>query len=81
METEYSAMARAFLALARAKRGQSSIEYLMMLSAVSIVIIIALAMITQLKGVAVHSFFTANSSNGSVMSTLKSELTNITKQS
>ena len=29
----------------------------MMLSAVSIVIIIALAMITQLKGAAVHSFF------------------------
>ena len=65
-------------AMARSSKGQSSIEYLMMLSAVSIVIIIALAMITQLKGAAVHSFF--NGTTGSVISTLKSELGNITTQ-
>ncbi|MCL5680118.1 MAG: hypothetical protein M1465_02140 [Candidatus Marsarchaeota archaeon] len=78
METQYSGLARAMLALARSKRGQSSIEYLMMLSAVSIVIIIALAMITQLKGAAVHSFF--NGTNGSVISTIKTEISNITSQ-
>ncbi|WP_203135011.1 hypothetical protein [Candidatus Micrarchaeum sp.] len=78
METQYSTLVRAIMAMARSRKGQSSIEYLMMLSAVSIVIIIALAMITQLKGAAVHSFF--NGTNGSVISTLKSELGNITTQ-
>jgi Flp pilus assembly pilin Flp len=78
METQYSGLVRAMLVLAKSKRGQSSIEYLMMLSAVSIVIIIALAMITQLKGAAVHSFF--NGTNGSVISTIKTEISNITSQ-
>ena len=78
METQYSAMVRAMMSVARSRKGQSSIEYLMMLSAVIIVIIIALAMVTQLKGAAVHSFF--NGTNGSVISTLKAELGNITAQ-
>ncbi len=79
MEIQYVSLVRAMLCVARSKRGQSSIEYLMILSAVSIVIVIALAMITQLKGVALHGFM--NGTNGSVVSTLKSELQNITKQS
>lgn len=54
---------------------QSSIEYIMMLSAVSIVIVIAFAMMTQLKGTALHAFF--NNSNTSVASQLSSELQNL----
>lgn len=79
MEIEYVVWIRALTALSRSKKGQSSIEYIMMLSAVSIVIIIALAMITQLKGAAVHSFF--NGTNGSIISSIKSEMINITSKS
>ncbi|MCL4371722.1 hypothetical protein M1373_00155 [Candidatus Marsarchaeota archaeon] len=75
----YTAEIRAMLSIAKSVRGQSSIEYLMMLSAVSIVIVVALAMITQLKGAALHTFF--NGTNGSVISTLKTEMENITKAS
>jgi hypothetical protein len=50
-------------------------EYIMILSAVSIVIVIALAMITQLKGVAIH---TIGSSNSSIYSEISSELENLT---
>ncbi len=67
---------RAFLAVARAKRAQSSLEYIMMLSAVSIIIVIALAMIMQLKGAAVHTFF--NSTNQSIGAELTNELANLT---
>ncbi|MEM3841621.1 MAG: hypothetical protein QXN59_02935 [Candidatus Micrarchaeaceae archaeon] len=69
------------LAVARASfrsfryRGQGSMEYIMILSAVSIVIVIALAMITQLKGVALH---TIGSSNSSIYSEISSELANLT---
>ena len=45
----YTNELRAFVALARAAKAQGSLEYIMMLSAVSIVIVIALAMVTQLK--------------------------------
>ena len=40
----------------KGKKGQGSLEYIMMLSAVSIVIVIALTMVVQLKGAATHSF-------------------------
>ncbi|MEM0143031.1 MAG: hypothetical protein QXD11_01195 [Candidatus Micrarchaeaceae archaeon] len=56
-------------------KGQSSIEYIMMLSAVSIIIVIALAMMTQLKGTAIHNFY--NSSNSSLAIQLNNELQNL----
>ncbi len=68
--TEFSAL----LALARARRGQGSLEYIMMLSAVSIVIVIALAMVTQLKGTAVHAF---GSGNASIANQLSRELVDL----
>ena len=67
---------RALLATARASKAQGSLEYIMMLSAVSVVIVIALAMVTQLKGTAVHAFM--NGSNQSVAAKLSSELANLT---
>ncbi len=69
--------ARVLFLLLRAKRGQGSMEYIMMLSAVSIIIVVALAMILQLKGVALHAFL--NSSNQSVTNSISSELVNMTK--
>jgi ureidoglycolate hydrolase len=66
----------ALLALARAKKAQGSMEYIMMLSAVSIIIVVALAMILQLKGVAVHAFTT--SGNQGVVNSLDTELANLT---
>ncbi|MCL4389702.1 hypothetical protein M1397_03820 [Candidatus Marsarchaeota archaeon] len=57
-------------------KGQGSLEYIMMLSAVGIIIVIALAMIMQLKGTALHAF--VNSSNQSVSSQLAHELQNLT---
>ena len=67
----------AVLAMKRSMRGQSSLEYIMMLSAVSIVIVIALAMVTQLKGTALHAF--ANGTNQSVATQLSRELVNLSK--
>jgi hypothetical protein len=58
------------------RKGQGSLEYIMMISAVSIIIVIALAMMTQLKGTAVHSFY--NASGGSVANSLARELGNLT---
>ena len=69
--------ARVLFLLLRAKRGQGSLEYIMVLSAVSIIIVVALAMILQLKGVALHAFL--NSSNQSVTNSISSELVNMTK--
>jgi len=70
-KTEFEAM----LALLKAKKAQSSLEYIMMLSAVSIIIVIALAMMTQLKGSALHAFF--GNSNQSVSSEIANQLTNM----
>ena len=73
----YTNEMRAFMALARAAKAQGSLEYIMMLSAVSIVIVIALAMVTQLKGTAVHAF-SGNGVNQSVSAKLGDELANLT---
>jgi hypothetical protein len=73
----YTNEARAFIALARAAKAQGSLEYIMMLSAVSIVIVIALAMVTQLKGTAVHAF-SGNGVNQSISAKLSDELANLT---
>ncbi|MGC8651958.1 MAG: hypothetical protein ACP5UH_01760 [Candidatus Micrarchaeia archaeon] len=65
------------LALLKAKKAQGSLEYIMMLSAVSIIIVIALAMITQLKGTALHAFF--GNSSQSVSSQIANQLSNMTE--
>ncbi len=65
---------RTLLVPIKSKRGQGSLEYIMMLSAVSIIIVIALAMIMQLKGTALHSFGGGNQSIGSQ---LANELANL----
>ena len=63
-------------ALSARHMAQGSIEYIMILSAVSIIIVVALAMMLQLKGTALHMFM--NSSNQSVISELTRELGNLT---
>jgi hypothetical protein len=40
----------------RIGKAQGSLEYIMMLSAVSIIVVIAIALMMQLKGVALHPF-------------------------
>jgi hypothetical protein len=67
---------RALLLAAKARRGQGSLEYIMMLSAVGIVIVVALAMVTQLKGTALHAF--TNNGANSVSTQLGGELQNLT---
>ncbi len=57
------------------KRLQGSIEYIMILSAVTIIVVIALSMMTQLKGVILHSFY--NTSNQSGAQLLSKELKNL----
>ncbi|MGC8669839.1 MAG: hypothetical protein ACP5TL_01645 [Candidatus Micrarchaeia archaeon] len=72
----YVNQAKTVMALLKASKAQSSLEYIMMLSAVSIIIVIALAMITQLKGTALHAFF--GSSNQSIANQITNQLTNLT---
>ncbi len=73
----YKEQLKLLRALFKAHKGQSSLEYIMMLSAVSIVIVIALAMITQLKGAALHSFF--GNASQSVSSQISNQLSNLTQ--
>ncbi len=63
----------ALLAIARGYRAQGSLEYIMMLAAASIVIVIALAMIIKLRG-AVATGVEINGSNSSVASAISSQL-------
>ena len=58
----------------RKGKGQGSIEYIMMLSAVSIIIVVALAMMTQLKGTAIQSFF---GSGNTITTQLAQQLRNL----
>ena len=73
---EYPAFFMAAGALVRSSKGQGSLEYIMMISAVSIIVMIALTMMMQLKGVALHSFY--NGSNASVAQSLAKEMANLT---
>ncbi len=59
----------------KSKKLQGSIEYIMILSAVTIIVVIALSMMTQLKGVILHSFY--NTSNQSGAQLLSKELKNL----
>jgi hypothetical protein len=60
----------------RTYKGQGSLEYIMMLSAVGIIIVVALAMVMQLKGTAMHAFF-GDSSNQSIANQLSTEMSNL----
>jgi hypothetical protein len=77
MGIEYLGLVRTMFLVAKSRKAQGSMEYIMMLSAVSIVIVVALAMILQLKGVALHAFLNS-SANHSVAGSLATELSNIT---
>lgn len=69
--------ALALFALARNKKAQSSLEYIMMVAAASIVIVIALAMVVKLKGVATSNI-TVNGTSESVASAIGKELGSLT---
>lgn len=60
----------------KARRCQGSIEYIMMLSAVSIIIVVTLTMMVQLKGSAMGSFFSGNTSLATQLSSQMSNLSN-----
>ena len=72
----YPVWAAAAAALIRSSKGQGSLEYIMMVSAVRVIVVIALARMMQLKGVALHSFY--NGTNSSVAQSLSKELSNLT---
>lgn len=76
MEEVIPVEARAFFMLAGRRRGQGSLEYIMMLSAASIVILIALAMIVKLKG-AVVSGVSVNGTNVSISHAISGQLSGL----
>ena len=71
------ASAIGFFALARSKKAQSSLEYIMMVAAASVVIVLALAMVVKLKG-AVVSNVTVNGTSMSISQAIASELGHLT---
>ena len=76
METIVPVEMRAFLMLLGRRKGQGSLEYIMMLSAASIVILIALAMIAKLKGSVVTSV-SVNGTNSSVSQAISNQLSGL----
>ncbi len=66
------------LSLSKTRKLQGSIEYIMILSAVTIIVIIALSMMTQLKGTVLHSFYNSTT-NQSASKLLAHELKNLSK--
>ena len=78
MEISYYNEISALFALAKGSRGQGSMEYIMMLSAVSIIIVVALAMIMQLKGTAIHAFNGTSGQN--IAAQLSNELANLSSK-
>ncbi len=74
---------KALLAMSRATKrmkGQGSLEYIMMLSAASLVIIVALAMIVKLRG-AVVSSVAVNGTNVSVTKAISDSLSTLASNS
>lgn len=69
--------AAAFLALARSKKAQGSLEYIMMVAAASIVIVLALAMVIKLKG-AVVSNVSINGTSTGIANAIGRELGSLT---
>lgn len=67
----------ALFALAKSKKAQSSLEYIMMVAAASVVIVLALAMVVNLKG-AVVSNVSVNGNSMSISHAISSELGSLT---
>lgn len=72
------AEAKAFFAMAKSKKAQGSLEYIMMVAAASVVIVIALAMVIKLKGAATSNI-AVNGANTSVTSAISNELGSLAK--
>ncbi len=70
--------AQAFLMLAKSRKGQGSLEYIMMLAAASIVILIALGMIVKMKGAVVGSV-SMNGTNMSVSQAITNQMSGLSK--
>ncbi|MCL5419936.1 MAG: class III signal peptide-containing protein [Candidatus Marsarchaeota archaeon] len=64
---------RAVLLLARSRKGQGSLEYIMMIAAASIVIVMALVMMVKLRG-AVPATVSVNGTNDSVTGAIAQQL-------
>ncbi|MFP3289329.1 MAG: hypothetical protein RXO35_02775 [Candidatus Micrarchaeota archaeon] len=71
---------KAFLTLTKSAKGQGSLEYIMMLAAASIVIVLALAMIVKMKQAVVTSV-AVNGTNTSISSAISHELSAIAANS
>jgi len=71
---------KAFLTLAKSAKGQGSLEYIMMLAAASIVIVLALAMIVKMKQAVITSV-AVNGTNTSISSAISHELSAIASNS
>ncbi|MGC8662443.1 MAG: hypothetical protein ACP5RT_01505 [Candidatus Micrarchaeia archaeon] len=71
---------KGIISVVKSARGQGSIEYIMMLSAASIVIVLALAMILKMKQAIVTSI-EVNGSNTSISSAISHELSAIASNS
>lgn len=74
MKNKYIKLAMVFYRAIRYRKAQGSLEYIMMLSAVSIIIVIVIAIMMQLKGVALHPFV---SGSGNITATLSNEIANL----
>lgn len=68
--------AQAFIMLAQRSRAQGSLEYIMMLSAASIVILIALAMLVKLKG-SVAGNVSMNGTSESISQAISTQLSGL----
>ncbi|MGC8699478.1 MAG: hypothetical protein ACP5HW_02960 [Candidatus Micrarchaeia archaeon] len=71
---------KGILAVAKSMKGQGSLEYIMMLAAASIVIVLALAMVVKMKH-AVITNVAVNGSNMSISSAISHELSAIASNS
>ena len=65
--------ARAMWTVAKSMKAQGSLEYIMMIAAASIVIVLALAMVVKLKG-AVPANITVNGTSTSISSAISQQL-------
>ncbi len=65
--------ARALLLSAKSRKGQGSLEYIMMIAAASIVIVMALVMVVKLRG-AVPTNVAINGTNMSITSAISEQL-------
>lgn len=70
--------ARALFAVARSMKAQGSLEYIMMIAAASVVIVIALAMVVKLKG-AVGTNVAVNGVNTSVTQAISKEMSSLSE--